>query len=209
MIPWFKKIFSSKEEALEKAEPNPNIYLIAGLGNIGTEYENTRHNIGFDVMDWLAENHQLTFDSKGSSFYAKLTIENCSFILIKPTTYMNLSGKAIRYWMEKEKIGIENLLVVLDDLNIPFGKLRMRGKGSDGGHNGLKHINATLGTNEYARLRFGIGSEFGSGQQVNYVLGEWSEEELAQLPDLLERAGDMVKGFGLIGLANTMSKFNN
>jgi len=208
MINWLRNLFTPKQPEPE-IEPDPKKYLIAGLGNIGGEYENTRHNIGFDIMDHLAETNNLEFDSKGHAFYATLKTEDHTFILLKPTTYMNLSGKAVRYWMEREKIGVENLLVVIDDLNINFGRLRMRGKGSDGGHNGLKHINATLGTKEYARLRFGIGNKFGKGQQINYVIGEWSLEEQDELRPLIEKAAEMVKGFGTLGLAKTMSEYNN
>ncbi len=208
MINWLRNLFSSKQPELE-IEPDPKKYLIAGLGNIGGDYENTRHNIGFDIVDYLVEEYKLDFDSKGHAFYATLKIEDYTFILIKPTTYMNLSGKAVRYWLEREKIGLENLLVIIDDLNINFGRLRMRGKGSDGGHNGLKHINTTLGTKEYARLRFGIGNEFGKGQQINYVIGEWSLEEQEALPNLVKKTAEMVKGFGMMGLQGTMSKYNN
>jgi len=208
MIKWLKRLLSI-EKPVPEAVYDPKKYLVAGLGNMGADYENTRHNIGFDVMDHLAAENGQTFESHGHAFYAILKKEDCTFILIKPTTFMNRSGKAVRYWMEKEKIEVENLLVVIDDLNIKFGRLRMRGKGSDGGHNGLKDINATLETKEYTRLRFGIGSEFGQGQQVNYVLGEWSEEEQADLPSLVKTAAEMVTGFGTMGLAATMSKFNN
>ncbi|MFT4664496.1 MAG: PTH1 family peptidyl-tRNA hydrolase [Polaribacter sp.] len=208
MINWLKNLFSPKQSEPE-IEQDPKKYLIAGLGNIGGEYENTRHNIGFDIIDYLVEEHNLTFDSRGYAFYAKLKIEDYTFILIKPTTYMNVSGKAVSYWMEREKIGVENLLVIIDDLNINFGRLRMRGKGSDGGHNGLKHINATLGTKEYTRLRFGIGNEFGKGQQINYVIGEWSVEEQKTLSALVRKSAEMVKGFGTLGLSGTMSKYNN
>lgn len=208
MINWLKKLFSTSPPHTE-SESDPQKYLIAGLGNFGEEYEHTRHNIGFDVIDLLAKENNLTFEEKGHALFTTLKSESCTFVLIKPTTFMNLSGKAISYWMKKEKIEIDNVLVVIDDLNIQFGRLRLRGKGSDGGHNGLKHINATLGTKNYARLRFGIGSEFGKGQQIEYVLGEWSEEEKKTLPELLEKASEAIKAFGKIGLNNAMSKFNN
>ncbi len=184
-------------------------YLIAGLGNVGSEYTNTRHNIGFDVVDFLAREKDLTFKSGGNGLSASFKFKGRTFLLLKPTTYMNLSGKAIRYWMQKEKIKPGNLLVVVDDKNLPFGTLRLRGKGSDGGHNGLKDINQQLGNQQYARLRFGIGSEFAKGRQVDFVLGEWTSEEGEQLSALIEKAADMVKSFGTIGLRHTMNQYNN
>lgn len=183
-------------------------YLIAGLGNIGSEYEGTRHNVGFDVVDELARETGATFTSEGHALVARVRHKGRTLVLIKPTTYMNLSGKAVRYWLQKESIPRENLMVLVDDLNLPFGKLRMRGKGSDGGHNGLKHIDQLLGTQDYARLRIGIGAEFSQGRQVNYVLGKWNAEESQALPELLKRAVEAVRSFASIGLARTMNTVN-
>ena len=184
-------------------------FLIAGLGNIGDEYANTRHNIGFLVLDALAGASNTFFKTDRLASVAEIKFKGRIFVLIKPSTYMNLSGKAVNYWLQAEKIPAENLLVVTDDIALPFGKLRMKGKGSDGGHNGLKSIQETLGTTEYPRLRFGIGSEFSKGSQVNYVLGEWTAEERKTLPDRITLACDMIKSFGTIGLQLTMTNYNN
>ncbi len=183
-------------------------YLIVGLGNPGTEYENTRHNIGFKVLDALTGASNIFFTSERYALRAELKIKGRTFILIKPQTFMNLSGKAVRYWMEAEKIPLENTLIVTDDIALPYGTLRMRTKGSDGGHNGLKDIISVVGHTQFARLRFGIGSEFSKGQQVDYVLGEWTSEEKIELPKLIERAAEMVTSFGLAGPQNTMNKYN-
>jgi PTH1 family peptidyl-tRNA hydrolase len=183
-------------------------FLIAGLGNIGDEYENTRHNIGFKVLDSIAKENNLKFSSDRLAAIAEYKFKGRTLILIKPSTYMNLSGKAINYWMQAEKISIENLLVVTDDIALPFGSLRMKGKGSDGGHNGLKSIQETLNTVEYARLRFGVGSEFSKGRQVEYVLGKWSNEEEQQLEPRIKMAADMIRGFATIGLQLTMTNYN-
>lgn len=183
-------------------------FLIAGLGNIGSEYEHTRHNIGFRVVDFLAEQSGATFAAGRYAAVAEMKNKGKTFILIKPSTYMNLSGNAIRYWMQEEKIPLENVLVITDDLALPFGKLRLRGKGSDGGHNGLKHIQQILNTDAYARLRFGVGAEFARGNQVDYVLGEWSDEEEQTLEEKIEKAAKTVISFAHIGLARTMNEVN-
>jgi len=183
-------------------------FLIVGLGNIGSEYANTRHNIGFMVLDALARASNLFFSPGRYADVCEMKHKGKTFILIKPTTYMNLSGNAVRYWMQAENIPLENVLVVTDDLSLPFGKLRMRAQGSDGGHNGLKHINTILQTQNYARLRFGIGAEFSKGQQVNYVLGEWDDEEKKTLDEKIDRASKAILSFGHIGLARTMNEFN-
>jgi peptidyl-tRNA hydrolase, PTH1 family len=183
-------------------------FLIAGLGNIGSEYSNTRHNIGFLVLDALAGASNLFFRTDRYADVCELRHKGKTFILIKPSTLMNLSGNAVRYWMQTEKIPVENLLVITDDLALPFGKMRLRAQGSDGGHNGLKHIQAILQTQQYARLRFGIGAEFSKGQQVDYVLGEWSDEEKKHLNDYIDRAGKAALSFGHIGIARTMNEFN-
>ncbi len=183
-------------------------YLITGLGNPGREYENTRHNIGFKVLDALAGASNLVFKDARHGWIAEYKYKGRSFILLKPTTYMNLSGKAIRYWMQEEKISIENTLTIVDDLALPFGSLRLRGKGGDAGHNGLKSIQETLGRNDYARLRFGIGNDFGRGRQVDYVLGEWSKDEELDLPLKLDECINIIKSFGTVGLSHTMNQFN-
>jgi len=184
-------------------------YLVAGFGNIGPEYSNTRHNVGFMVLDALARASNITFGSARYGDVAELRHKGKTFILLKPSTYMNLSGKAVSYWMQKEKIALENLLVVVDDLALPLGVIRIRSRGSDGGHNGLKSTNETLGTQDYARLRFGIGNGYPRGHQVDYVLGEWSDEELKILPERLAKAGEAILCFGTIGIERTMNLYNN
>lgn len=184
-------------------------YLIAGLGNIGAEYQYTRHNIGFRVLDALAKASNIVFTDRRYGEIAELKVKGKTLILLKPSTYMNLSGNAVRYWLKEEKIPVENLLVVVDDLALPFGSLRLKGKGSDAGHNGLKNIQSVLGTQVYSRLRFGIGSEFSKGRQIDYVLGEFSDEEEKALPERLETADEIIKSFCLAGLQNTMNQYNN
>lgn len=184
-------------------------YLIVGLGNPGQKYSDTRHNIGFKVLDALASEYGATFSLQKNAEVAQLKIKGRIVILIKPTTYMNLSGKAVNYYLQSEKIPKENLMVITDDLALPFGKLRMKLKGSDGGHNGLKDIQATLNTSEYIRLRFGISSEFSKGQQVDYVLGEWSPEEKNTLNERIQMATEFVKSFTTIGAQLTMTQLNN
>ena len=183
-------------------------YLIAGLGNIGYEYEHTRHNIGFDVLNYLAQEAGVAFKDESQGAIAELRHKGRTFVLLKPSTYVNRSGKAVRYWLQKHKLEKSNLLVVLDDLNLPFGVSRLRPKGSDGGHNGLKDIDLFLEGNDYARLRIGIGNDFPKGHQVNHVLSKWSEEEFAKLPDICKTAAETVKSFGTIGLERTMNLFN-
>lgn len=183
-------------------------YLIVGLGNIGAEYVNTRHNIGFKVVDALAQEEDVSFETVKLGSLAKFNYKGRQLFMLKPNTYMNLSGKAVKYWMEKENIKIENILVVTDDLNLPFGTIRIKAKGSDGGHNGLKSIQQLLNTNQYPRFRFGISDEFKKGQQVDYVLGEWDDQEKAALPERLKTAGQAIRSFGFGGLANTMNAFN-
>ncbi len=183
-------------------------YLIVGLGNIGSEYANTRHNIGFMILDALAGASNLFITQDRYANVATLKYKGKTFVLIKPSTYMNLSGNAVRYWMQHEKIPLENVLVITDDLALPLGKIRMRGQGSDGGHNGLKHINEILRSQQYARLRFGISAEFSKGKQVDYVLGKWSDEELKILPERIDEACKATLSFALAGLARTMNQFN-
>ena len=184
-------------------------YLIIGLGNIGPEYADTRHNIGFMIADELAKQSHSSFFNMRLAYYTEFAFKSRKIFVIKPTTYMNLSGKAVNYWLQAEKIPKENLLVITDDIALPFGVLRMKGKGSDGGHNGLKDIQATLQTQEYTRLRFGVGNDFGKGQQADYVLGEWKPEERAKLEERIEQAKTFVKSFTTLGLNMTMTNLNN
>lgn len=184
-------------------------YLVAGLGNIGLEYLNTRHNIGFKVLDYLAGESGTFFSPQRYGDIAELKHKGRQLILLKPNTYMNLSGKAVNYWLQKEKIPLENLLVITDDLALPFGKIRLRAKGSDGGHNGLKSINSILGITNYARLRFGVGDDFNKGQQVNYVLSEWSLEEEDALESRIKLVAQAITSFCSIGVSHTMTEFNN
>ncbi|WP_279165881.1 aminoacyl-tRNA hydrolase [Phocaeicola coprophilus] len=184
-------------------------YLIVGLGNTGEEYRNTRHNIGFMVLDALAKASNIVFTDGRYGATASMSVKGRQLLLLKPSTYMNLSGNAVRYWMQQEKIPLENVLIVVDDLALPFGTLRLKGKGSDAGHNGLKHIAATLGTQNYARLRFGIGNDFPRGGQIDFVLGHFSEEDTRLMPERLEMAGEIVKSFCLAGLNITMNQYNN
>jgi len=184
-------------------------YLIAGLGNIGNEYAHTRHNIGFDILEALASASNISFKDKSYGFVSEMKYRARTFVLLKPSTYMNLSGNAVRYWLRKEKLPLENMLVVVDDIALPFGTLRLRAKGGDAGHNGLNHIQTVLGTSSYARLRFGVGNEFYPGQQVDYVLSGWSEEQEKALPERIEMAGEIIKSFGVIGLQRTMNAYNN
>ena len=183
-------------------------YLIVGLGNIGPEYELTRHNIGFLTLDRLADKESLSWKSDRLAFKSEFKFKGRNIHLIKPTTYMNLSGKSVKYWMDKEKISVENLLVISDDLNIDFGTFRLKPKGSAGGHNGLKDINEKLGHQNYPRFRFGVSANFSTGRQSNYVLGEWSKEENRYLPELLLKGPQLVKSFGAARIANTMNQFN-
>ena len=184
-------------------------YLIAGLGNIGEEYSGTRHNIGFMILDALASASNVRFKDTRLAFSAALKYKSRTYILIKPTTYVNLSGRAVHYWLKKEKVPLDRMLVVLDDLALPFGTLRLRPHGGDGGHNGLAHINQILGTQQYARLRFGIGSEYFPGSQVRHVLGGWTEDEKQNLDARIRVASEIVLSFGTIGVERTMNLFNN
>jgi PTH1 family peptidyl-tRNA hydrolase len=185
-------------------------YLIVGLGNIGQEYENTRHNIGFKILDALARASNLVFNAeKRYGSVVEYRFKGRIFVLLKPSTYMNLSGNAVRYWMQKEKIALENVLILVDDLALPCGAIRIKGKGGDAGHNGLKHITQILGTNAFARVRFGIGAEFSKGQQIDYVLGQWSDDELKLISERIDIVIEIVKSFGTIGLDRTMNQFNN
>lgn len=183
-------------------------YLIVGLGNKGSEYENTRHNIGFKVAEKITETLEVSFNTSNFGWLAEGKHKGRKVFVLKPDTYMNLSGNAVKYWMQKENIPLENVLIVTDDLALPFGTLRMKGKGSDAGHNGLKNINEVLQTQNYARLRFGISADFTAGRQVDYVLGTWNEEESQKLTERIETFAKASLSFVFAGLNNTMSAFN-
>jgi PTH1 family peptidyl-tRNA hydrolase len=206
MIQWLNNLLKSDKTANKSDDMNK--FLIVGLGNIGAEYVNTRHNIGFKVLDFIANKEGVSFDNLKLGAVAELKIKGKTFILLKPNTYMNLSGKAVQYWMEKEKISLDRVLIITDDLNLSFGTIRIRSKGSDGGHNGLKNITQVVNTQEYARFRFGISDAFKKGKQVDYVLGNWDDEEKTKLPERLEMASEIIKSFGLAGLEITMTTYN-
>lgn len=201
------KRFKNKTQ-IETQQDLMKKYLIIGLGNIGAEYSQTRHNIGFKVLDELAKQEDLTFATQKLGDVATYKLKGRTFILLKPNTYMNLSGKAVLYWLTTEKIPLENLLVITDDLNLPFGSIRIKLKGSHGGHNGLKDIQDKLNTTAYNRFRFGISDAFTKGRQVDYVLGEWTPEEANLLKERLEQSVKIIKSFGLAGVNNTMNTFN-
>ncbi len=212
MLSLFKRLFSQftgSGQQPEANDPNEDMkYLIAGLGNMGPDYDNTRHNVGFDVVDELARSFNVSFKNDTLGDVASFRHKGRTFVLLKPSTFMNRSGKAVRYWMQKEKIPKERLLVVVDDIHLPFGKLRLRAKGSDGGHNGLKDIDQMTGGNNYARLRIGIGNEFYKGQQAHYVLSEWTPEQKGELPAIIDRAAKAVLAFGTLPLGQAMNLAN-
>jgi len=197
-----------RKEDKEKIDPDMK-YLIVGLGNIGEKYEDTRHNVGFEVLDFMAKEASASWKPVSHGSMCIIKHKGRSMLLLKPDTFMNLSGKAVAHWMQKEKIKGENLLIIVDDLNIDFGSIRLRAKGSDGGHNGLKSIAQCLGSQTYPRLRVGIGDDFSKGRQVDYVLGEWSNKEREQLPEVVRKSSDMIKSFCAIGMKFTMDQFNN
>ncbi len=207
---FFTRLFRRDKSASEKHEDeNMKKFLIACLGNIGTEYVGTRHNAGFMTGDYIVEEAGVAFQSCRYGDMARVRVKNCELLLLKPSTFMNLSGVAVRYWMNKEKLPLENLLVVVDDLAIPFGTLRLRKQGSDAGHNGLKNIASELGTQNYARLRFGVGNGFPRGGQIDYVLGHFPAEEMAQMPEVLKKASEAVKAYCLSGPDFAMTHFNH
>ena len=183
-------------------------FLIVGLGNIGSDYNETRHNIGFKVLDFLAEQEAFTFESAKLGSVGTFKHKGKSVLCLKPSTYMNLSGKAVKYWMDQENIPMDNLLIITDDINLPFGTIRLKTKGSDGGHNGLKDVQNMLQTTHYNRFRFGVGADFGKGRQVDYVLGKWNTEEIKAMTDRLIVATDLVRSFVFAGVKNTMNQFN-
>ena len=204
MLNWFL----SHKKQTQKVEAMSKKYLIVGLGNTGADYVNTRHNIGFKALNHFANTHNIEFENRKLGALANYKLKGRTFLLLKPNTFMNLSGKAIKYWLDKEKIPMANLLVVTDDLNLSFGTLRLRTKGSDGGHNGLKDIQDKLNTTQYSRLRFGISDEFSKGRQVDYVLGAWSDEETSKLDERLNRVSQSLISFGMSGINETMNQFN-
>lgn len=220
MIKWLNNLFSKTDDNIEYIKPKVlehqknNIkkvstkFLIVGLGNIGAEYVNTRHNIGFKIVDFLAKKESLNFETVKLGALAEYKFKGKTFLLLKPNTFMNLSGKAVHHWMEKENIPPDNLMIITDDLNLPFGSIRIRKKGSDGGHNGLKSVHAILNSSDYIRFRFGISDEFKKGKQVDYVLGEWDDSEKSALAERLELASEIIKSFGTAGIENTMTTFN-
>ena len=198
-----KSFFSTPE-----IEPDPMRYLIAGLGNMGAEYDGTRHNIGFAVVDTLAQRYDIKFENKTHGDIGEFKHKGRTFVLLKPSTFMNLSGKAVNYWMQKKKVELKNILVIVDDMNLDFGAQRLKAKGSHGGHNGLKDIEKVLGTSKYARLRIGIGSNFPRGRQTDFVLGQWNDKEAVEIPEIIGFAADAVESFGTIGLTHAMNNFN-
>ena len=204
MLNWFL----SHKKQTQKVEEMSKKYLIVGLGNTGADYVNTRHNIGFKALNHFANTHNIEFENLKLGALANYKLKGRTFLLLKPNTFMNLSGKAIKYWLDKEKIPMGNLLVVTDDLNLSFGTLRLRTKGSDGGHNGLKDIQDKLNTTQYSRLRFGISDEFSKGRQVDYVLGTWSDEESSKLDERLNHVSQSLISFGMSGIKETMNQFN-
>jgi len=206
MCKFLIKLFKKKEriEGIDTMKK----YLIIGLGNIGEKYENTRHNIGFKILDYFANKENLVFETQKLGDIATYKLKGRTFVFLKPNTYMNLSGKAVLYWLTKEKILLENVLVITDDLNLSFGSIRLKTKGSDGGHNGLKDIQDKLNTTKYNRFRFGISDTFNKGRQVDYVLGEWTEEENNTLKERLDKSVELIKSFVLAGVNNTMNSFN-
>lgn len=185
------------------------MHLIVGLGNIGDEYAKTRHNIGFRIVDKIAADANATWEDRRYGFVTTVRCKNQQLLLLKPSTYMNLSGNAVRYWLRERKIAVENMLVAVDDLSLPFGAIRLKPSGSEAGHNGLRHISQVLGSQQYARLRFGIGNDFPRGGQVDFVLGEFTSEDLSLMPERLAVAADAVKSFALQGIDRTMCLYNN
>ena len=208
MFDFIARLFGKKNSERKNTDENMKKFLIVGLGNIGRDYVGTRHNIGFMIADQLAEEAGVTFNSCRYGDMAKVKVKNCELLFLKPSTFMNLSGVAVRYWMNKEKLPLNQLLILVDDIALPFGTIRIRESGSEGGHNGLKSIAEHLGTRDYARLRFGVGDEFAKGRQVDYVLGQFSPDEKKLLAEKIDRAVEAVKAFCLSGPAFAMTHFN-
>jgi len=207
MLTFFRRLFTVKKEDIASEDVMKKLLLV-GLGNIGSDYKDTRHNIGFKIVDAFAKAQEITFESEKLGAIARTKVKGKTVILLKPSTYMNLSGKAVRYWMQQEKIQLENLLVITDDLNLDFGTIRLKTKGSDGGHNGLKDIQSVLNTTSYNRFRFGIGDTFRKGRQVDFVLGKWSPQEEIALAERLDKSCALLTSFVTSGVTNTMNNFN-
>lgn len=207
MLNLIKQLFGSSKQLLQETDPMKK-FLIVGLGNIGSDYDDTRHNIGFKILDFLAEQEELTFESAKLGSVSTFKHKGKVAVCLKPSTYMNLSGKAVKYWMDKENIALDNVLVITDDINLPFGSIRLKGKGSDGGHNGLKDIQNVLQTTNYNRFRFGVGSDFSKGKQVDYVLGKWDDEQQKAMPERLKKSTELIRSFMFAGAKNTMNQFN-
>lgn len=207
MLNFINKLFGPPKKLLQVNDPMKK-FLIVGLGNIGPDYDETRHNIGFKILDYLAEQEDFVFENVKLGAVATFKHKGKSVVCLKPSTYMNLSGKAVKYWMDKENIPMENILIVTDDLNLPFGSLRLKSKGSDGGHNGLKDIQNVLQTSGYNRFRFGVGADFSKGKQVDYVLGRWNDEQQKAMPERLKKSIDIIRSFVFAGTKNTMNQFN-
>lgn len=208
MLKFLKSLFI-KDKSYINEEDSMKKFLIVGLGNIGDEYAETRHNIGFKVLDALSVKEGFSYETAKLGTIGMFKVKGRSVLCLKPSTYMNRSGKALKYWMEKEKIPLENILVITDDIHLSFGTIRVKTKGSDGGHNGLKDIQLVLQGTQYNRFRFGVGADFGKGRQVEYVLGLWNEEEMASMTERLEKATEIVNSFVLVGISRTMNQFNN
>ena len=208
MRKWITSWFKAPSENQNIKEDFMKKFLIVGLGNIGPKYADTRHNIGFQILDYYSKTNDLTWESVKFGERAQHKIKGRTVILLKPNTFMNLSGKAVRYWLTQEKIPLENLLIITDDLNLPFGTIRIRTKGSAGGHNGLKDIQQTLQTTNYNRFRFGISDDFSKGRQIEYVLGEWEPNELEQMNERLALSNEVIDSFVLAGVTNTMNTYN-
>ncbi|UJH68675.1 aminoacyl-tRNA hydrolase [Allomuricauda sp. SCSIO 65647] len=208
MFKWILSLFGKQTSILSEGNTMKK-FLIVGLGNIGSEYADTRHNVGFRILDALAQEEELTFETSKLGDTAVFKFKGRQALCLKPSTYMNLSGKAVRYWMDKENIPLENVLIIADDINLPFGTLRLKIKGSDGGHNGLKDIQHILQTTTYCRFRFGVGADFSKGKQVDHVLGQWNEEENEKLPERLKKSTGIIRSFIFAGAKNTMNQFNN
>ena len=206
MLSFLQNLLFGKKNAVE--DDIMKKFLVVGLGNIGADYKNTRHNVGFKALDHFAEKKDIAFETARLGAVTKYRHKGRLFVFLKPSTFMNLSGKAVKYWLQKEKVPLQNLLVITDDLNLPFGTLRLKKKGSDGGHNGLKDIQTVLGTTQYNRLRFGISDEFSKGRQVDYVLGKWTEEESSKLPERLDKVNQIIISFALAGVDHTMNQYN-
>jgi len=208
MVKILQWIFGKKENTQVEVPNNMKKFLIVGLGNIGEQYSNTRHNVGFTILDHFALKEDIAFETLKLGDRAIFKFKGRTFILLKPSTFMNLSGKAVKYWLDKEKIPLGNLLIITDDLNLPFGSIRLKNKGSDGGHNGLKDVQDKLNTTKYNRFRFGISDNYGQGRQTDYVLGKWSEDDLQKLPERIDKSVALIKSFGLAGMNKTMNAFN-